>query len=547
MERQIAKARSARAGPGLIRHRYASDARLAALIRGGDVKAFETLYDRYSHDVLLFCTSIVHSRPDAEDALQATFASAFRSLPSDEREIELRRWLFVVARNASLSILRRRTSTQQVEDCMLPPAADAAEMAERRESVEELLSAIKQLPENQRASLVLAELLDMSHAEIGAVIDVPPAKVKAYVHQARLTLAAERDAIGADCAEIRLELEGARGAGLLRGRLRRHLRHCEGCSDYAKTVRRQRAALGLLLPIAPTIGLRRRVLAAAKATKAAGAGSAGGTVGASAVGATADLLGVAGKGLAAKLLIGVATVGAGAGASAVVVGAVTPPAHTRPRLSLAAAGHSHGAVSSPTSPSSRNGPASSRNGLADPGPFATQNTTTTAPHEAKQPPPGSSSLPGRTPAESGHKSPASGKGPAAGASETHGKSGVPHGGSAEAPGKGGRQPGDPGEAKGHRGQSHGNGAPHGPGDESHGKSTGSHPGSAEPHGKSSELHAGAPATPTRPAGGALAAPPTPPPAADPAPRSNPEPEHPAAKTPGAGTGHEGAGPHPGKP
>src|SRR6185312_4762377 len=106
-----------------------------------DVRAFEALYDRYSRDVLLFCASIVHSRPDAEDAVQATFASAFRSRPSDDREIELRRWLFVVARNASLSILRRRTSTQQVEDCLLPPAADAAEVAERRESVDELLAA----------------------------------------------------------------------------------------------------------------------------------------------------------------------------------------------------------------------------------------------------------------------------------------------------------------------------------------------------------------------------------------------------------------------
>lgn len=541
MERQIAKARSAGARPGLIRPRYASDARLAALIRGGDVKAFETLYDRYSHDVLLFCGSIVHSRSDAEDALQATFVSAFRSLPSDEREIELRRWLFVVARNASLSILRRRTSTQQVEDSLLPPAPDAAEVAERREGLEELLAAIKQLPENQRTSLVLAELLDMSHAEIGAVIDVPTAKVKAFVHQARLTLAAERQAIGADCAEIRRELEGARGAGLLKGHLRRHLRRCEGCSDYAKAVRRQRHALGLLLPIAPALGLRHRVLAAAKATQAGFTGSAGGTAGASVVGATADLLGVAGKGLVAKLLIGVAAVGAGAGASAVVVDAVTPPAHSGSRLRLADAGHSHAAVASAASPSSGRGP-------TYPGPARSQNPAPTGSRRVHQSPSGSSSLPGPAQAGGGRQTHASGKGPPAGASETRGKSSEPHGASAEAPGRSGRPRGKVAEARGRRGEPHGNRGSHGESPESRGKNAGSHAGNSERHGKSPEPHGSAPAAPTLPAGGAPAAPTAPSPAAGPGPGSEPAPERQdAKKTPGDGTGREGAGPPSGKP
>ena len=65
---------------------------------------------------------------------------------------------------------------------------------ERDADLRALLADIGQLPEDQRSALVLAELADMPHTEIGAVIGVPASKVKALVHQARTHLIAERDA-----------------------------------------------------------------------------------------------------------------------------------------------------------------------------------------------------------------------------------------------------------------------------------------------------------------------------------------------------------------
>ena len=58
--------------------------------------------------LLTFCVYLLGSRHDAEDALQATFASAYRALLDDSRPVSLRPWLFTIARNECLSILRKR-------------------------------------------------------------------------------------------------------------------------------------------------------------------------------------------------------------------------------------------------------------------------------------------------------------------------------------------------------------------------------------------------------------------------------------------------------
>jgi RNA polymerase sigma factor (sigma-70 family) len=302
------------------RLRFAADDRLMSFVRRGDSTAFEILYDRHANELLSFCVYMLGSRQDAEDAVQATFASAYRALNADTRDVVLRPWLFTIARNNCLSILRRRRPVVELEEEQALTGDPVAEL-ELREELRHMLKSLLALPERQRAALVLAELHGLSQGEIGTVLGVQAEQVKAYVYQARSNLISDREAREADCVEIREELAAARGAQLLKSRLRRHVRACAGCRTYADSVARQRRQLGLLLPVVPSLTLKYRVFEhAIGLASLPGPRASGAAVGASAAGAAVELAGGGAKALVAKVATGLAVLGAGAGAGAAVLG-----------------------------------------------------------------------------------------------------------------------------------------------------------------------------------------------------------------------------------
>ena len=87
--------------------RIQSDERLVALTRRGNQAAYEALVGRYQARLLAFCRHMLGSREDAEDVLQEVFAAAFNAMIADERALNVRPWLYRIARNRSLNHLRR--------------------------------------------------------------------------------------------------------------------------------------------------------------------------------------------------------------------------------------------------------------------------------------------------------------------------------------------------------------------------------------------------------------------------------------------------------
>ncbi len=347
-----------------IRLRLVGDERLLASVRHGDPAAFEALYDRHSAELLSFCVYMLGSRHDAEDAVQATFASAYRALRADRRAVALRPWLFAIARNECLSILRRRRPWVELDG---EPAlnGDPLLQLEQREEVRQTIEGLRALPESQRASLILAELHGFSQAEIGLVLGVQAEQVKAFICQARANLISERSAREADCGEIREELATARGAALLRGRLRRHLRSCDDCRTYADGVSRQRRHLGLLLPLGPSLMLKYRALEDAFGTPfvADPAGFGGTAIGGSVAGTAAGVAGGGLKALILKIAAGVLVVGAGAGAGSSVLLSPASTAGASPTSAVAAlAPGASGHAAPPTGSTARPAPGSPTRG-----------------------------------------------------------------------------------------------------------------------------------------------------------------------------------------
>src|SRR5688500_16643072 len=151
----------------------AGDERLVQQISRGNELAFEVAFERHGAGILAFCRHMLGSREEAEDAVQHTFAAAFRDLARDsDRKIALRPWLYTIARNRCLSLLRaRREQAAELEEL---PTEGLSDEVERRAELRELLADVRDLPEDQRAALLLAEASGMSHAEVAQVLDCEP-------------------------------------------------------------------------------------------------------------------------------------------------------------------------------------------------------------------------------------------------------------------------------------------------------------------------------------------------------------------------------------
>jgi RNA polymerase sigma factor (sigma-70 family) len=283
----------------------AGDDRLVEQIRRGNEAAFEVAFERHGAGILGFCRHMLGSPEEAEDVVQHTFAAAFRELQRDDRRaVALRPWLYAIARNRCLSLLRarRQHSGEEVDVA----TAGLAEEVERRSELRELLRDLLDLPEEQREALLLSEAGDLSHAEVAEILGCRAAKVKALVFRARSGLIQRREARETPCEEIREQLANLRGGALRRGALRHHLRACPGCRAYREAVRRQRRMLAAVLPVAPSLGLKSSVLGAV----GIGGGSAGGGLAAGLAGVGASASAPLGGATATKVaLVGVLAAG----------------------------------------------------------------------------------------------------------------------------------------------------------------------------------------------------------------------------------------------
>jgi RNA polymerase sigma factor (sigma-70 family) len=166
-----------------------SDDRLARLAAKGDEAAFEAIYRRYRQDLYRFCLAMTGNAPDAQEALQNTMVKVLRTLPGEEREIKLKPWLYRIARNESIETRRRRRHGALLEGEGEPAAlAGVAETAETRERLRFLLAELAQLPERQRATLIMRELGGLDFAEIAAAFQTSAASARQTLYEARLRL-----------------------------------------------------------------------------------------------------------------------------------------------------------------------------------------------------------------------------------------------------------------------------------------------------------------------------------------------------------------------
>ncbi len=323
--------------------RLQSDERLVVLVRRGNTSAFEVLVSRYESRLQAFCRHLLGSREDAEDVLQEVLAAAFNAMLADDRPINVKPWLYRIARNRSLNHLRRAKAIgmDSMDIHLSENGQSTAEKVHEREEFRLLVGDIHDLPETQKTALVLREMDALSYEQIAEAMETTVPSVKSLLVRARVSLAEAAEARLLSCDEVRIEL-GELAEGLRRKPsplVRRHLKSCNRCSAFRDQLKDTNKALAALMPIGPLVVLKKLVLghlghsAGSSATASGGAGAAaGGTA----------LAGSAGGFVSAGVGAIATKAAAGLAAAVLVTGAaveVTQPTrrHHHPATALATA------------------------------------------------------------------------------------------------------------------------------------------------------------------------------------------------------------------
>jgi RNA polymerase sigma-70 factor (ECF subfamily) len=191
---------------------------LIARARAGDHNAFRDLVQGHSHELQVHCYRILGSLQDAEDALQETLVSAWRNLGEFGQRSSLRTWLYKIATNRCLDMLRagsrRPRTTPPLPEVSLPEPAGAGDAPPwlepypdvlldhlvderpgpeaRYETTEAIslafITALQLLPPRQRAALVLRDVLGYHAAEAAQILDTTQESVTSALKRARATV-----------------------------------------------------------------------------------------------------------------------------------------------------------------------------------------------------------------------------------------------------------------------------------------------------------------------------------------------------------------------
>ena len=172
---------------------------LLARAKAGDQEAFRELVEPYRAELHMHCYRILGSIQDAEDALQEALLAAWRGLGSYEERASMRTWIYSIATNRALNMLRAARRRPQVEmppDVSLPEPTHTAEPLwldpypdvlieselagapgpEARYETKEAISlafvtALQLLPARQRAVLILRDVLGFRAAEVAEMLN----------------------------------------------------------------------------------------------------------------------------------------------------------------------------------------------------------------------------------------------------------------------------------------------------------------------------------------------------------------------------------------
>jgi RNA polymerase sigma-70 factor (ECF subfamily) len=178
---------------------------LVEAARRGDEQAFRELVAPLRPQLYAHCRRMLRSSDDAEDALQETLLRAWRALSTFDGRAPIRAWLHRIAGNVCLTAIEKRPRhVVPIED--QDESASTDPDSETREAAAQAMTATLQLPANQRAALILRDVLGFRAREAASTLGTTPASVNSALVRARANLHAREPK--ADDERLRDAVEG---------------------------------------------------------------------------------------------------------------------------------------------------------------------------------------------------------------------------------------------------------------------------------------------------------------------------------------------------
>ena len=163
-------------------------------LKRGSQEAFQALVAECSRNVISTCYGLLGNVEDAEDVAQEVFIEVYKSVHRFRKESDLNTWIYRIAINKSLDLLRKRKRKKRIGDlralfhAKAKPTETPHQRLEAVERREILLRQVGLLAENQRIALVLSQYEKLSNKQIATIMGTSEAAVESLLHRARANL-----------------------------------------------------------------------------------------------------------------------------------------------------------------------------------------------------------------------------------------------------------------------------------------------------------------------------------------------------------------------
>lgn len=198
------------------------DAELIRQVLAGRHEGFSLLVERHQEPLIHFLRRLLRSEDEAFDCAQEAFLAAYRNLWRYSEAYTFRAWLYVIAKNKAMDMLRRqkREMPMAIDESLVDHQAGPEESWLAKEEAEAVANVLNSLPEPYRQALYLRYKQELTYEEIALVLSVPISRVKTYLHRGKDKLRQQMERSGINAKHGKLADSGVSGSTGMAGSLR---------------------------------------------------------------------------------------------------------------------------------------------------------------------------------------------------------------------------------------------------------------------------------------------------------------------------------------